>query len=79
VPATILTSADDPVIPVADFHALKLAPGIELDIAERGGHCGFIRDLALRSFVEDYIAERMLARAAPRPAEAKPSAASAAA
>jgi predicted alpha/beta-fold hydrolase len=72
VPATILTSADDPVIPVADFRALRLAPGIELDIAEHGGHCGFLRDFALRSFVEDYIAERMLMRAMGRPAEAKP-------
>jgi predicted alpha/beta-fold hydrolase len=76
VPATILTSADDPVIPVADFRALRLAPGIELDIAEHGGHCGFIRDFALRSFVEDYIAERMLARAA---SEAEPRDTSAAA
>ena len=60
VPATILTSADDPVIPVADFRALKPAPHVELDIAPFGGHCGFIRDFSLRSFTEDYIAERML-------------------
>lgn len=60
VPATILTSADDPVIPVADFHALELPQNVELDIAAHGGHCGFIRDLSLRSFTEDYIAERML-------------------
>ncbi|HKE49681.1 MAG TPA: alpha/beta fold hydrolase [Rhodanobacteraceae bacterium] len=59
VPATILTSADDPVIPIADFHALKLPPNVELDIATHGGHCAFIRDYALRSFTEEYIAERM--------------------
>jgi uncharacterized protein len=63
VPATILTSADDPVIPVEDFRALKLPPNVELDIAAHGGHCAFIRDFSLRSFTEDYIAERMLARA----------------
>jgi predicted alpha/beta-fold hydrolase len=63
VPATILTSADDPVIPVADFRALNLPPHVELDIAAYGGHCGFIRDYSLRSFTEDYIAERMLAHA----------------
>ena len=60
VPATILTSADDPVIPVDDFRTLKLPPQVELDIAPYGGHCGFIRDFSLRSFIEDYIAERML-------------------
>lgn len=59
IPATILTSADDPVIPIADFHALELPPHVELDIATHGGHCGFIRDLSLRSFTGDYIAQRM--------------------
>jgi len=59
VPATILTAADDPVIPVADFHALQLPPQVELDVAAHGGHCGFILDASLRSFTSDYIAQRM--------------------
>lgn len=63
MPATILTSADDPVIPIEDFLKLKLPPNVELDIAAHGGHCAFISDFSLRSFTEDYIAERMLARA----------------
>ncbi len=65
IPATILTSADDPVIPVADFRTLRLPPNVELEIAAHGGHCGFIRDFSLRSFTEDYIAERMLLHVAP--------------
>ena len=59
IPATILTAADDPVIPIGDFRALKLSPMIELDVAEHGGHCGFIRDFSLRSWTEEYIASRM--------------------
>lgn len=59
VPTSILTAADDPIIPVEDFHALTLPPTAELDIAPGGGHCGFIRDLSLKSWTEDYIAERM--------------------
>lgn len=59
VPATILTAADDPVIPIGDFRALKLSPMIELDVAEHGGHCGFIRDFSLRSWTEEYIVSRM--------------------
>jgi predicted alpha/beta-fold hydrolase len=59
VAATILTAADDPVIPIADFHALELPPQVELDIAPHGGHCGFLGDFALRSFTGDYIAQRM--------------------
>jgi predicted alpha/beta-fold hydrolase len=62
VPATILTAADDPVIPIADFRSLKLPPHVELDIAPFGGHCAFIADFSLRGFTEDYIAERMLTR-----------------
>jgi predicted alpha/beta-fold hydrolase len=62
VPTGILTAADDPVIPVADFRALQLSPQVELDIAPHGGHCGFLADFSLRSFAEDYIAQRLLAR-----------------
>ncbi len=59
VPTTILTAADDPIIPVEDFRRLQLPACAELDITPGGGHCGFIRNLALTSWTEDYIAERM--------------------
>ncbi|ANB16078.1 YheT family hydrolase [Dokdonella koreensis] len=59
LPATILTAADDPVIPIADFYGLVLPPHAELDIARYGGHCAFIGDFSLRSWTEDYIAERL--------------------
>ena len=59
MPATILTAADDPVIPVADFRGLALAPTTELVIAEHGGHCGFIQDWRLRSWAEDFIIQRL--------------------
>ena len=72
VPATILTAADDPVIPIADFRALKLPAHVELDIARYGGHCGFIRDFSLQSFTADYIAER-IARHLDRANDASPS------
>jgi predicted alpha/beta-fold hydrolase len=60
IPATILTAEDDPVIPIADFRALKLPPQVELDIAPHGGHCGFISDFALHTFTGDYIVERVM-------------------
>ncbi|QDE37819.1 alpha/beta fold hydrolase [Luteibacter pinisoli] len=58
IPATILTSRDDPVIPVGAFDQLELPPNVELDIASYGGHCGFIRDYGMTSFTDDYIAAR---------------------
>lgn len=63
VPTWILTSRDDPVIPVADFEKLRLPPTVELDIAARGGHCGFIGDVGLASAAEGYIAEKLSALA----------------
>jgi len=59
VPATLLTSNDDPLIPVADFHGLQLPPHVKLEIAPHGGHCGFIRDWSLRSFAEDYLIAKL--------------------
>lgn len=58
IPATILTARDDPVIPVDAFEQLKLPANVELDIAEHGGHCGFIRGYGMTSFTDDYIAAR---------------------
>ena len=63
VPATILTARDDPVIPVGAFEQLRLPPNVELDIAEHGGHCGFIRGADMTSFTDDYIAARFNALA----------------
>jgi predicted alpha/beta-fold hydrolase len=61
LPATILTSRDDPVIPVGAFDQLTLPPNVELDIAPHGGHCGFIRDFGMTSFTDEYIAARFAA------------------
>lgn len=58
IPATILTARDDPVIPVNAFEQLQLPSSVELDIAEYGGHCGFIRGFDMTSFTDDYIAAR---------------------
>ena len=59
IPATILTASDDPVIPVAEFHQLKLARDTELVIVPHGGHCGFIRDMSLRSWAEDFVVSHL--------------------
>ena len=58
VPLSILTSTDDPIVPVGDFEKLTLPPGARLDIAPFGGHCGFITDFRLNGLAENWIAER---------------------
>jgi predicted alpha/beta-fold hydrolase len=59
VPAAILTSADDPIIPVADFQNLQLPTQVRLDITRYGGHCGFVGDASLKSWAEDWICARL--------------------
>ncbi len=59
VPASILMSADDPVIPLAGFHALQLPPTTTLEIAAHGGHCGFLENLRCDGFAERWVAQRL--------------------
>lgn len=61
VPSTILTSEDDPVVPIRDFHELPANPAIELIVTKHGGHCGFLKNWQLESMAEDLIASRFLA------------------
>ncbi len=63
VPTTILTARNDPVIPVADFEKLVVSPAVDVDIADHGGHCGFLMDWHFHSFTDDYIAARFNALA----------------
>ena len=59
VPASILTTIDDPVIPFADFGELKLAASTQLEVSPWGGHCGFIENARLDGFAERWIADRL--------------------
>jgi len=65
VPSTVLTSADDPVVPVADYHTLPENPLLEKIITRHGGHCGFLKNWKLESMAEDLIAARLLSAASP--------------
>lgn len=60
VPASILTAADDPIIPVEDFRRLQLPAHARLEIAPHGGHCGFFERLGLRSHATAWVVECML-------------------
>jgi hypothetical protein len=52
VPTTIITSKDDPIIPVEDFYELKLNSLTDLIIHPYGGHNGFIESLSGRTWYE---------------------------
>jgi predicted alpha/beta-fold hydrolase len=57
VPTTIITAADDPIIPVEDFYGLKLNPLTKLVVHTHGGHNGFIDGFFLKSWYEQRLAD----------------------
>lgn len=60
IPATILTSEDDMVVPVSDFLDLPDNEYIELMVTRYGGHCAFLKNWKMESWADDVIVERML-------------------
>lgn len=58
-PTLILTAADDPIIPERDFHELPDEAAIELDLLPRGGHCGFIENWRMDSWIEQRIIKEL--------------------
>jgi predicted alpha/beta-fold hydrolase len=61
VPVSVLAAADDPIIPVDTLQALQLPAHSTIEIAEHGGHCGFIEDASLRGFAERWVSARLTA------------------
>ena len=59
VPARILMAADDPVIPIAEFHALRLPADAVLEVAAQGGHCGFLLGAGMDGFAEPWLADQL--------------------
>lgn len=53
--AQIITSWDDPVIPVKDLSTIDRLPQIKCITTAHGGHCGFVQGLSMRSWVEQHI------------------------
>jgi len=58
VPTIIITSKDDPVIPINDFDEIKPSPQVTVSIQTYGGHCGFIKDYNLNSWVNDVLLQQ---------------------
>lgn len=55
VPATIIAAEDDPIIPVDDLSRIDAPESLKIETSRYGGHCGFIENLAARSWVEDRL------------------------
>lgn len=58
VPALLLTSADDTIIPVADLERLASSDKLRILVSEHGGHCGFIDGITAPGYAERFIARQ---------------------
>jgi uncharacterized protein len=56
-PVTVITSTDDPVVPVEDFRRLPKNPFLDLSIQPYGGHCGFLDPFPFGCWYERKIAK----------------------
>jgi uncharacterized protein len=65
VPATIITSLDDPIIPAAGLAQLATAQALTLIRTRRGGHCGFFESLKEPTWLERRILSLLEAPEAP--------------
>ena len=59
VPATVVTAEDDPVVPIEDYRDLPDNPCLELKILPLGGHCGYLRNWWLDSWIEHFLGRQL--------------------
>ena len=61
IPVFIITSEDDPIIEISDFDVIRKAenPLIELSIEKYGGHCAYIKNMKLDTWLFDKILQKM--------------------
>ncbi|WP_376696252.1 YheT family hydrolase [Wenzhouxiangella sp. EGI_FJ10305] len=51
----IITAADDPIIPIRDFEALPRPAALDIEMLPHGGHCGFLANWRLDSWIEQRL------------------------
>jgi predicted alpha/beta-fold hydrolase len=55
VPSRLIAAADDPVIPRHDLARLARPSALDIQVIKYGGHCGFLENYALRSWLDKEI------------------------
>ncbi len=57
VPAILIASRDDPVIPCEDLNNLAASSCLTIETQPYGGHCGFLKDYRLASWADQRLGE----------------------
>ena len=60
IPTTIVSSLDDPIIPAKQFDNLFNSSWLSIELQEYGGHCAFIKNWKLESWVSERVSELVI-------------------
>ena len=60
VPARLIATADDPIIPIGDLENLCRSDLLKVTVTAKGGHCAFLADYRLSSWVDREILRELL-------------------
>ena len=60
VSASLITTEDDPVVPIEDYRELPDNPCLDLTVLPLGGHCGYLRNWRLDSWIEHHLGHQLL-------------------
>ena len=55
----VITAEDDPIIPISDFRALPTLDAMDLEVLPNGGHCGFLANWRLESWIEQRLTDEL--------------------
>jgi predicted alpha/beta-fold hydrolase len=55
IPAWLIAARDDPVIPSRDLDAIARPDALKVTLAARGGHCGFLENFKLESWLDHAV------------------------
>ena len=59
VDSTLLLADDDPVIPVEGLADMHIPAALRVQRTAHGGHCGFLQDLHLRSWLDRFVLDEL--------------------
>ena len=62
VPSHLITSRDDPVILIGDLDQIDASDKLQIEVTEHGGHCGFIENWRLDSWIDRRIVALLTAQ-----------------
>jgi predicted alpha/beta-fold hydrolase len=58
IPTSIISTRDDPVIPIEGLDTIAKSPSLSVTVTPFGGHCGFVPGPRMRSWVDKWLGEQ---------------------